>query len=294
VWLLGAEGLQDFSRLRQRARRPRAFRSTAGGVHVLRGQEALVCVSAGAVGQRGTGGHSHNDQLSFELHLRGLPLLVDPGTGTYTRDLRLRQALRATAAHNTLEVDGQEQAPLNPEQPFLLPEGAHGRLLTLSEGDTVLRLTASHEGYQRLARPLQLERHFALDSLQGALSVVDLLQGEGAHAVASRFHLAPGVRAQVRQATWAEYSRACDVPGAPQGYGPEAVELWRERRLEAVLLLTPGLTVGVEAGLYSAGYGELCPAQVVVARGHLRAPVQLGAVLLFSPAATSFGRRSAP
>ena len=53
------------------------------------------------------GGHSHNDKLSFELHLGGRPVIVDPGMGTYTREPALRNAMRATAAHNTPQLDGQ-------------------------------------------------------------------------------------------------------------------------------------------------------------------------------------------
>jgi hypothetical protein len=250
-------------------------------VHVLRNAQALLCVSAGAVGQRGTGGHSHNDQLSFELHLRGLPLVVDPGTGTYTRDARLRNALKGTAAHNTLEVDGREQAPLDPEQLFVLQDAAHGKLLHCSAGETVQRLVAEHQGYARLAHPLKLARSFTLDSLQQALCVVDSLQGDGAHTVATRFHLAPGVQARVRPASWREHARACALPGALQTWGPDAVELWRGERREAVLLLSPGLSATVEETPYSPGYAELETASAVVARGHLRAPVRLGAVLLF-------------
>ena len=286
VWLLGREGLRRFNGLGAQGAPPRTFLSPLGGVHLLRGPDALVCVSAGAVGQRGTGGHSHNDQLSFELHLRGRALVVDPGTGTYTRDARLRNQLRGTAAHNTLEVDGQEQAPFDPAKLFLLTDGAHGRLLDASEGETVLRLRARHDGYRRLAHPLGLERRFTLDSLQGSLAVVDLLQGEGNHAVASRFHLAPDLKAQVRPATEDERARAACVPGAPQRIGAEAVELRRGEGLEAVLLLTEGLIVGVEQAPYSPGYGELTSAPVVVARGHLHAPAQAGAVFLFnSPSA---------
>ena len=69
--------------------------------------------------------------------------------------------------------------------------------------------------------------------------------------------------------------------GAQPHGGPDAVELWRAERREAVLLLSPGLSATVEEAPYSPGYGELQTACVVVARGHLRAPVRLGAVLLF-------------
>jgi hypothetical protein len=61
------------------------------------------------------------------------------------------------------------------------------------------------------------------------------------------------------------------------------VELWRADTREAVVLVSAGLSTLVESGPYSAGYGELCTAPVVVARGHQRASSRLGMVLLFDP-----------
>jgi len=43
--------------------------------------------------------------LSLTLSVRGLPLLIDPGTGCYTSDRALRDRLRSTALHNTLTFD---------------------------------------------------------------------------------------------------------------------------------------------------------------------------------------------
>jgi len=56
------------------------------------------------------GGHAHADALSINLTLRGVPLLVDGGTGTYTMDPLLRNHFRSTAMHNTVVVDGQPQS----------------------------------------------------------------------------------------------------------------------------------------------------------------------------------------
>ena len=54
-------------------------------------------------------GHAHNDKLSITLAIDGRALLVDPGTGVYTRNTALRDRLRSTAQHSTLWFEGVEQ-----------------------------------------------------------------------------------------------------------------------------------------------------------------------------------------
>ena len=56
------------------------------------------------------GGHAHADALSVVLSVGGRPLLVDPGTATYTMDPALRDRFRGTAMHNTLVVNGRPQS----------------------------------------------------------------------------------------------------------------------------------------------------------------------------------------
>ncbi len=62
------------------------------------------------------GGHAHADALSVVLTCGEAPLLVDPGTATYTMDAELRDRFRATAMHNTVVVNGRSQS--EPAGPF--------------------------------------------------------------------------------------------------------------------------------------------------------------------------------
>jgi Heparinase II/III-like protein/Heparinase II/III N-terminus len=55
------------------------------------------------------GGHAHADALSVTLTVRDRPLLIDPGTASYT-DRGMRDRFRSTVMHNTLVVDGRPQA----------------------------------------------------------------------------------------------------------------------------------------------------------------------------------------
>src|SRR2546421_7554663 len=61
-------------------------------------------------------GHSHGGLLSFELFMGGKPIVVDPGTFTYsTREWR--DHFRSAAAHNVVEID---------DQPIFVPERRFG------------------------------------------------------------------------------------------------------------------------------------------------------------------------
>ena len=73
-----------------------------GGVH--------FSTRCGSLGRNG--GHDHNDQLSFCLHIDGTDAFVDRGTGVYTPDPACRNRFRSTKAHSTLSVNDQEQNPI--------------------------------------------------------------------------------------------------------------------------------------------------------------------------------------
>jgi len=66
-------------------------------------------VDAGEIGSL-AGGHGHADTLSVQLAAEGRLWLIDPGTGAYVGGCGLRERLRGTSAHNTMTVDGRQQA----------------------------------------------------------------------------------------------------------------------------------------------------------------------------------------
>src|SRR5207237_10247168 len=80
-----------------------------GGVVVLRSERDHVFVDCGTVGLAGRGGHGHNDCLSFEAVLDGVPLVTDCGSYVYTASPEWRNRFRSTAFHNTPRIDGAEQ-----------------------------------------------------------------------------------------------------------------------------------------------------------------------------------------
>jgi hypothetical protein len=279
AWLLGRPALERFQALPP-APPPASVSFPEGGFHVLRGAGAVITVSAGPQGQRGVGGHSHNDKLSFELHLGGVPVIVDPGTGTYTRDPALRNLFRSTAAHNTLLLDGVEQAAFVPARLFAMPERARARVEVFQPGAELDRLTVRHDGYRTLPSPVGIERTFYLDKRERALAVTDRLIGTGRHDVVGRLHL-PDMGARMRAPRGEELARALRVPDAPRTFEPLGVELGPEGRARALVLFAPGLSPRLEPSRYSLGYGRVEPALAVVYGVQVVPPAWLRWVVVF-------------
>ncbi|WP_224367237.1 heparinase II/III family protein [Hyalangium versicolor] len=279
AWLLGQPGLESFQALGP-ASSPGSTSFQEGGFHVLRGAEAVITVSAGRQGQRGVGGHSHNDKLSFELHLKGQPLIVDSGTGTYTRDAAVRNAFRSTAAHNTLELDGAEQVAFAQERLFALPEDARARVEVFQPGAQLDRLTVRHDGYRVLSSPVGVERTFYLDKRERALAVTDRLIGTGTHDAVGRLHL-PDMNARMRAPEPSELARALRVPDAPREFEPLAVELGPEGEARALVLFASGLAPRLEPSSYSPGYGQVKQACMVIYGARHVPPAWLRWVVVF-------------
>jgi hypothetical protein len=79
------------------------------GTAVMAAGDIHVVIKAGGFGE-GSGGHSHSDVLSVTARLGQRELLIDPGTFTYISDPVERNRFRGSAAHNTVRIDGRDQA----------------------------------------------------------------------------------------------------------------------------------------------------------------------------------------
>ncbi|MBT5491141.1 alginate lyase family protein [bacterium] len=79
------------------------------GIYIFKSPRLYFVISAGSNGQKGNGGHAHNDKLSFELSIDGKDIIVDAGTYLYTPLQDERNKFRSTASHNTLIVKDEEQ-----------------------------------------------------------------------------------------------------------------------------------------------------------------------------------------
>lgn len=101
----------------------------------------FLAFRCGSIGQKGNGGHAHNDQLSFELAVNGISILVDPGTYVYTPFPNERRHFRSSAMHNTLAIEGREQ---NKDQGlFKMTDRAKAKVIRFENGIIV----GEHSGF---------------------------------------------------------------------------------------------------------------------------------------------------
>ncbi len=131
------------------------------------------------------GGHAHADALSLTLSVANRPLLVDPGTSTYTMDPRLRDRMRGSANHNTVTVDGRPQS--DPAGPFNWRTSTNGRLHASRHNAGFDWAEASHNGYAAIEH-----RRSVIRADGAGWLVVDQILGRDRHSAAIHWHLDPG------------------------------------------------------------------------------------------------------
>lgn len=150
------------------------------------GGKALLDVAQ--VGPGYQPGHAHADTLSFELSLYGRRLLVNSGTSLYGEEAE-RQRQRGTAAHNTVEINGEDSSEV--WAGFRVARRARPVGLEIWQEGESLRVRCAHDGYRHLSGALRHRRLWTFTS--HGLRVTDTLSGRCRQAV-GRFYLHPEVR----------------------------------------------------------------------------------------------------
>ena len=135
----------------------------------------------------------------------GVDLLVDPGTYCYHGEPEWRSYFRSTRAHNTLELDGEDQA--HEAGPFMWAEHADAVVDGVELGPAGRQVwSAHHTAYARLDAALCHDRDVVLDGSMPRLTVTDTLTGSREHRQRMSWHLGPEVRAVlsdgVAELTW--------------------------------------------------------------------------------------------
>lgn len=137
VWWLGAGVLTGSTAARRQAQ-SRFFPDA--GVAVMAHHDIHIVADAGPFGT-GSGGHSHSDTLSLVVRRGEQDILIDPGTYTYISDPKWRNRFRGTAAHNTVRVNGRDQAV--PAGPFRWTEKPAVQVHSWTTADNLDKLDAS-------------------------------------------------------------------------------------------------------------------------------------------------------
>lgn len=183
---------------------PETFRAS-GIVRLGDGVRTHVLFDAGGFGPF-CAGHSHSDALQVLLWSAGEEILIDPGTYTYISDPVWRDRFRGSAAHNTVRIDGLDQAA--PAGPFAWNGRPDVRLESCSDSEAVAVCLANGFTHWRqvIVEPGPV------------LRVIDHVEGPpGDHDVELFWHLGDAAHA-----AWVR---------PPEGIVAETVEGWRSSAL---------------------------------------------------------------
>jgi len=139
----------------------------------LDGGAVSVTFDAGPMGLSPLCGHGHADALAITLRAFGEDVLVDPGTYDYFTYPEWRAYFRSTAAHNTVRVNGADQAEMR--GPFLWMNQPRTRLIAAETRGAGGRVAAEHDGYARFG--VTHRRDVSLEADGSRLEIRDEIRG---------------------------------------------------------------------------------------------------------------------
>jgi hypothetical protein len=222
-----------------------AFFPNAGVAVMCEGPVHIVA-DAGVFGH-GSAGHSHSDTLSCVARRGREEVLLDAGTFTYLADPRWRKWFRGSAAHNTIRIDGRDQARSG--GPFSWGGRPLVEKVSWTSGGEAdfLDATCRYDGFTHRRRLLFLKPDL--------LVILDEVEGPpGEHLVEQFWH--PGASEAVRRIALSD--RASHEEGGENG--------WRSRAYgskEPAPVLRVALRTGLPRALATAV--DLSPAHGITA-----------------------------
>ena len=190
LWLLGPAGLAAFEEMSIGEPSSESAALKQSGLYLMADAESgqQLLIDAGPQGP-GRAGHGHADALSLTLASNGQMLLMDPGTLEYVGPTdKDRAAYRGTAAHNTLRVDGVDQA--EPAGPFAWTALPTVQAECWTAGRSFNFFVGSHNGYERLPSPVT-HRRYVFHRKSRFWLVRDVAEGDGKHSLELFWHLGP-------------------------------------------------------------------------------------------------------
>jgi hypothetical protein len=188
LWLLGPKGLDDFETLKTCDPSSASVGLRPSGLYLMADVETgqQLFIDAGPHGP----GHGHADALSIQLVRNGQVLLMDPGTNEYVGYGDSRVRYRGTSAHNTMGVDGLDQA--EGHGPFGWDRPPAVNVEQWVVGTSFNWFSGSHDGYARLPEPVMHRR--CVFHRKGQFWLVrDVVTGHGKHELELHWHLGAGL-----------------------------------------------------------------------------------------------------
>jgi len=94
-------------------------------------------------------GHFHQDLLSFTLSIDGIPIIVDPGSCTYTANPSIRNKFRSASRHNSLYLKEKNWGNTTIEtiDLFQMPRKEHHQKPLIHKEQDMVTIEDSHQEY---------------------------------------------------------------------------------------------------------------------------------------------------
>ncbi|MFN3944307.1 MAG: heparinase II/III family protein [Allosphingosinicella sp.] len=167
------------------------FAYPAAGYFGLRAGAVYLTADMGRIGPDDLPAHGHGDIGSFELSVAGERLIVDQGVFEYIEGERRTRA-RAAASHNTLALDGADQAEFFGA--FRCGRRPNVTVRRWETRDGGFLLEGSHDGYAYLpGRPIAVRR---IEADAAAIRVHDWIEGRTDRAASAGLLLHPDATAE--------------------------------------------------------------------------------------------------
>lgn len=270
-WLFGLSPDRDIAADGAIALESRAFKDS--GYYLLQHGSSLndcasLLVDVAELGYTAIAAHGHADALAFTMRVNGQDLLVDSGTFDYFTYPKWRNFFRTTKAHNTVEVDGQDQSLMT--GPFMWEKHAKSQCKDWSPSALGGVLVAEHDGYSRLEDPLVHERAFDLNGDERTLKVVDHFSCQSSHSAVWHLHLS-------------EFCQSIELDGGKVLVTLEnatKVEFDFDPDMDVSLVVGDPSTQGADGepgiGWLSRGYHQKVPITTIVAKAKIQSGSKLG------------------
>jgi Heparinase II/III-like protein/Heparinase II/III N-terminus len=187
LWLLGPKGLFEFESLPTVEAGDDSVALANSGYYLMADADSRhqLVIDCGPLGWRNAG-HGHADALSVTLIRNQRTLLMDPGTFEYVGNSGERGRLRGTGAHNTVLVDGQDQAEAT--GPFSWKNCLRAKAESWIVGREFDFFEGSHDGYCRLPSPVT-HRRWVFHRRRNFCLVLDRAEGSGRHQLDIAWHI---------------------------------------------------------------------------------------------------------
>jgi len=236
---------------RVRAKSVSVLYHKASGYVVAETPRMKLVIDGGKLGPDYQLGHAHCDLFSFELAIGKSRVIVDSGTPTYEEG-ELRTLCRSTRAHNTVMIDGEEQAEI--WKSFRVARRPTPKDVRVVRQEGFVYFEGKHDGYRWLpGKPVHKRTLFLIEG--ALLVVVDEITGKGEHQVQSFLHLHPAV--DVERDTW----------------------IIRTEQEEFQIFPLEGVEVDIENGFYAPHIGSLQESPVICFKSQGELPLWLGYAL---------------